>query len=160
MNETAILRIGGYLAETIRRIGAEVYPHECCGALLGRDGDAKADAASAAREAVDLFPLINRRDDSPRNRLPLMPKTCATRNKPRRPRDSMSSDGITRIPIILLNRASSIGSMRGPGKVTSFIVSVQNGTPHSMTSWRLRDDRAAFGSSVENRRGGRVWLFE
>ena len=43
------------------RTDAETYPHECCGALLGKDGDDDARGAGSV-------PLINRRDDSPRNR--------------------------------------------------------------------------------------------
>jgi len=48
--------------------------HECCGALLGRDAGevagnnpAKYPVASE-REILALYPLVNRRDDSPRNR--------------------------------------------------------------------------------------------
>ena len=55
--------------EMLRRIhahGVETYPHECCGALLGRDGD-------DTREVIDLVPLANRRDDSPRNRFEVTP---------------------------------------------------------------------------------------
>ena len=44
----------------------ETYPHECCGALLGRDGE-------GSREVIDLLPLANRRDDSPRNRFEVTP---------------------------------------------------------------------------------------
>jgi proteasome lid subunit RPN8/RPN11 len=36
----ATLWISGHLAEKIRAHGAETYPHECCGALLGRDSAA------------------------------------------------------------------------------------------------------------------------
>ena len=55
-----LLSISKELAERIRAHGAETYPHECCGALLGRDNE--------PREILGLFPLINRRDDSPQNR--------------------------------------------------------------------------------------------
>src|SRR5437773_10886262 len=66
MAKETTLWISGHLAEKIRAHGAEAYPHRCCGALLGRDRDAA--HPEAAREVVALFPLINRRDDSPRNR--------------------------------------------------------------------------------------------
>ena len=55
------LKISEQLAGRIRAHGVETYPYECCGAILGRDGE-------AAREVLDLIPLANRRDDSPRNR--------------------------------------------------------------------------------------------
>jgi proteasome lid subunit RPN8/RPN11 len=74
MAEAPELWISGHLAEKIRAHGAETYPHECCGALLGRDSNAvlennrAAGSLTAPREILGLFPLVNRRDDSPRNR--------------------------------------------------------------------------------------------
>jgi hypothetical protein len=56
-----MLRLNEKFAAAIRAHGVETYPHECCGAILGRD-------AGPAREVVGLVPLANRRDDSPRNR--------------------------------------------------------------------------------------------
>ena len=44
-----LLSISKELAERIRAHGAETYPHECCGALLGRDNE--------PREILGLFPL-------------------------------------------------------------------------------------------------------
>src|SRR6266568_7621955 len=74
MGGEAQLWISMQLAEQIRRHGAETYPYECCGALLGRDnpvsahGNSEGDAEKPQREVLALFPLVNRRDDSPRNR--------------------------------------------------------------------------------------------
>src|ERR1700752_3490834 len=63
------LNISLELAERIGRHGAETFPHECCGALLGRDSAFEENAdAGTSREGLELFPLVNRRDDSPRNR--------------------------------------------------------------------------------------------
>jgi len=39
MAESIAIWISGHLAEKIRAHGAETYPHECCGALLGRDSN-------------------------------------------------------------------------------------------------------------------------
>ncbi|HXE30482.1 MAG TPA: M67 family metallopeptidase [Terriglobales bacterium] len=55
------LHLAPELAAQIEQHGIADYPHECCGALLGLDG-------AGGREVRRLFPLINRRDDSPRNR--------------------------------------------------------------------------------------------
>ena len=60
------LWMSAHLAQKIRAHGAETYPHECCGALLGRDSEAT--HPNVDREVRALFPLVNRRDDSPRNR--------------------------------------------------------------------------------------------
>src|SRR5260370_16602094 len=74
MADAAALWISGHLAEKIRAHGAETYPHECCGALLGRDSNAILEsdrdkgALAPTRDILQLFPLVNRRDDSPRNR--------------------------------------------------------------------------------------------
>ncbi len=74
MADEPTIWISGRLVEKIRAHGAETYPHECCGALLGRDASAVAgsdsnkDALNAEREILELFPLVNRRDDSPHNR--------------------------------------------------------------------------------------------
>jgi len=63
------LNINHDLAERIGQHGAETFPHECCGALLGRDSAFEENSsAEPAREVLELFPLVNRRDDSPRNR--------------------------------------------------------------------------------------------
>jgi proteasome lid subunit RPN8/RPN11 len=49
------------LLREIRAHGAETYPYECCGALLGVDTE-------NFRGVRALHKLVNRRDDSPRNR--------------------------------------------------------------------------------------------
>ena len=54
------------LTDRIRAHAADAYPHECCGALFGRDGD-------SAREICDLLPLSDRHDSSPRNRFVITP---------------------------------------------------------------------------------------
>jgi len=61
-----MLEISSELAERISRHGVQSYPHECCGALLGTDGD-------TGRQVRDLLPLVNRRADSPRNRFSISP---------------------------------------------------------------------------------------
>jgi proteasome lid subunit RPN8/RPN11 len=61
------LKLSQELEARIRAHAGETYPHECCGALLGRDGD-------EGREVLALVPLENRRDDSPRNRFSIAPE--------------------------------------------------------------------------------------
>src|SRR2546425_12905704 len=87
MSGEAQLWISMQLAEQIRRHGAETYPHECCGALLGRDNPVSAhsssegDAEKPQREVLALFPLVNRRDDSPRNRFSVTAKDVRAAEK-------------------------------------------------------------------------------
>ena len=56
-----MLIVNSEIAQSIRDYGARDYPNETCGALLGTDN-------ADGREVRALFPLTNRRDDSPRNR--------------------------------------------------------------------------------------------
>ncbi|MCL4524231.1 MAG: Mov34/MPN/PAD-1 family protein, partial [Acidobacteria bacterium] len=62
-----MLRLHDELAQRIRSHGEVCYPHECCGALLGR-GD------GPEREIVDLLPLENRHGESPRSRFAVSPE--------------------------------------------------------------------------------------
>ena len=74
MSELLEVAISRELLEKIREHGVETYPYECCGAMLGRDLGLSENVASdkkshsVSREVHSLFPLVNRRDDSPRNR--------------------------------------------------------------------------------------------
>src|SRR5256885_11603371 len=84
------LKMSAEIAQKIRQHGAETYPHECCGALLGRDAALAEGTATAggvqlpSREIVAGFPLLNRRGRSP----PRFVFSCAqrvTRPRPDRP---------------------------------------------------------------------------
>ena len=117
MGNAAQLKISSELADKIRAHGVETYPHECCGALLGRDTEV-ADR-SVYREIHALFPLVNRRDDSPRNRFSVTAKTFWMPKKPLAARTWKSSDGIIRIRTIPPGPVSTIATMPGRGTATS-----------------------------------------
>jgi proteasome lid subunit RPN8/RPN11 len=62
-----MLKIGKSEFDKLRRHGEETYPHECCGALLGRvDGD--------QRVVTSIARCGNTRDDSPHNRYSIDPR--------------------------------------------------------------------------------------
>jgi proteasome lid subunit RPN8/RPN11 len=149
MSETAILRISASLAERIGRHGAESYPYECCGALLGRDEAGS--VGGAAREVVDLFPLVNRQEDSLRTRF------SVTAEDVRHAERSAQAKGLDLIGWYHSHpdhpaRPSEFDREHAWPWYSYVIVSVQQGTPQSMTSWRLQDDRAAFsGETIEVR---------
>ena len=118
--------------DAIRRHGAETYPDECCGALIGRDGVVTA-----------TFALPNTTEEGPRRRFLVRPDDY--RQAETHARDAGGDllgfyhshpDHPARPSQYDLDHAWPFFSY--------IIVSVQNGAPQDMTSWRLREDRSAF----------------
>ncbi len=131
-----MLLLDANLENEIREHGAKDYPHECCGAMLGTDGD-------AGREVRSLFPLINRRDDSPRNRFSITPEDFRA-----------AEHAATERGLDLLGwyhshpdhpaRPSEFDREHAWPWYSYVIVSVEAGNPKDLTSWRLEDDRSKF----------------
>jgi proteasome lid subunit RPN8/RPN11 len=149
MADETTLWISGHLAEKIRLHGAETYPNECCGALIGRDStlvkNRRDDGEELVipREVVALFPLANSHGESPRNRF------------------SVTPDDVRRAEVAARNQEMEVigwyhSHPDHPARPSEYdrdhawpwysyiIVSVQNGAPQDMTSWRLNDDRQEF----------------
>ena len=152
MADAATLWISGNLAEKIRAHGAETYPHECCGALLGRDRDQIEIGAfeqptdsspKPAREVLGLFPLVNRRDDSPRNRFSVTSEDVLRAENAAR-EQSLEVVGWYHSHPDHPARPSEYDREHAWPWYSYIIVSVQSGAPEHMTSWRLNDDRAEF----------------
>jgi len=140
-----LLSISKELAERIRAHGAETYPHECCGALLGRDDE--------AREILGLFPLINRRDDSPQNRFSVTAQDVLDAEKSAR-RQGLDVVGWYHSHPDHPARPSAYDRDHAWPWYSYIIVSVAQGQPQDMTSWRLNDDRQQFspeGIQIERR---------
>jgi proteasome lid subunit RPN8/RPN11 len=131
-----MLYLSEQIVNEIREHGARDYPNETCGAMLGLDNDAD-------REVRALFPLTNRRDDSPRNRFSITSDDVRAAEKAAR-----------------ASRLEVLGWYHShpdhPAKPSEFdrehawpwysyiIVSVAAGKPELMTSWRLVDDRTHY----------------
>ena len=149
MADESTLWISGHLAEKIRAHGAETYPHECCGALLGRDSselssaDPEAQASTPGREILGLFPLVNRRDDSPRNRFSVTSEDVLAAEKEARAH-GLDVVGWYHSHPDHPARPSEFDRDHAWPWYSYIIVSVQNGAPQEMTSWRLNDDRQEF----------------
>ena len=137
------------VAERIRRHGAETFPYECCGALLGRDsaelgqGDPEAQASTPGREILGLFPLVNRRDDSPRNRFSVTSEDVLAAEKEARAH-GLDVVGWYHSHPDHPARPSEYDRDHAWPWYSYIIVSVQNGAAQEMTSWRLNDDRQEF----------------
>jgi proteasome lid subunit RPN8/RPN11 len=153
MADATELWISGHIAEKIRAHGAETYPHECCGALLGRDSHAGLEGhrgertLTPMREILQLFPLVNRRDDSPRNRFSVTAQDVLEAEK------SARAQGLEVVGWYHSHpdhpaRPSDYDRDHAWPWYSYIIVSVQNGAPQDMTSWRLNDDRAEFSPEV------------
>jgi len=147
MAET-VLSISKELVERIRAHGAETYPDECCGALLGRDLE--------SREIVALFPVINRRDDSPRNRFSVSAQDVVDAEK------SARAQGLDVVGWYHSHpdhpaRPSQYDRDHAWPWYSYVIVSVAQGQPQDMTSWRLDDNREQFSSEgIQIRQGASV----
>lgn len=136
----AALRMGEAIARRIRTHGVETYPHECCGAMLGRDGD-------TGREVADLLPLENRRDDSPRNRFEVTPGDVRLAEKTAREK-RLELIGWYHSHPDAPARPSEYDRDHAWPWYSYVIVSVQKGEPKDMTSWRLHDDREAYDAEA------------
>jgi proteasome lid subunit RPN8/RPN11 len=148
MSDVPILQLTQDLSNKIGQHGAETYPHECCGALLGRDLDvpnAKSPdgAALPSREVTALFPLINRRDDSPRNRFQVTSEDVRDAEKAAREKGIDVVGWYHSHPDHPAEPSQFDRDHAWPW-YSYIIVSVANGRPEKMTSWRLADDRTQF----------------
>ena len=135
-----VLKIGEELAGKIRAHGVQTYPHECCGAILGRESE-------GAREVLGLMPLANRRDDSPRNRFEVTPDDVRLAEKSARDQ-KLELIGWYHSHPDAPARPSEFDREHAWPWYSYIIVSVQSGQPRDMNSWRLRDDRSAYDSEA------------
>ena len=134
------LKAGEALVRRIQAHGVETYPHECCGALLGKDSD-------DSREALDLLPLANRCDDSPRNRFEVTPDDVRLAEKTAQEK-KIELIGWYHSHPDAPARPSEFDREHAWPWYSYIIVSIQKGAPRDMPSWRLHDDRAAYDPEV------------
>jgi len=131
-----VLLLSNALEQSIRAHGARDYPHECCGALLGAE-------TSAGREVRALFPLVNRREDSPRNRFSITPEDFRAAER------AASQQNLELVGWYHSHpdhpaRPSEFDREHAWPWYSHVIVSVAAGEPRELTCWRLADDRARF----------------
>ncbi len=118
--------------EAIRRHGEQAYPHECCGALIGRGG-----------VVTDAFELPNTTEEGPRRRFLVRPSDYREAEK-RAFELAAELLGFYHSHPDHPARPSQYDLDHAWPFFSYVIVSVQAGAPSDMTSWRLRDDRSAF----------------
>jgi proteasome lid subunit RPN8/RPN11 len=142
------LKMSADIAQRIRQHGAETYPHECCGALLGRDNvDGEATTAGGVqlplREVAASYPLTNRRDDSPHNRFSVTAEDVREAEKAARDKN-LDVVGWYHSHPDHPAKPSQYDREHAWPWYSYVIVSVANGKPADMTSWRLSDDRSDY----------------
>jgi len=126
------LRLNEAVDAAIRAHGAETYPNECCGALIGRDG-----------VVTETLALPNTTEEGPRRRFKV------------RPQDYRAAEGrAAQVGGELVGFYHSHPDHPAKPSQTDLdyawpffsyvIVSVREGVSGDMTSWRLRGDRSAF----------------
>ena len=120
------------VAEAIRRHGAETYPNECCGALIGRDG-----AVSGASA------LPNTTEEGPRRRFRVQPEDYRDAER-RAAEQGAELLGFYHSHPDHPARPSQYDLDHAWPFFSYVIVSVRAGVPQDMTSWRLREDRSVF----------------
>jgi proteasome lid subunit RPN8/RPN11 len=125
----------------IRGHGREAFPHECCGALLGRD-----------RVVREAFALPNTTDAGPRRRF--LVRAEDYRVAETRARDTgLDLLGFYHSHPDHPARPSQFDLDHAWPSFSYVIVSVMAGEDKQLTSWQLKDDRSAFDEEaveVEN----------
>jgi len=126
------LRLAADLAAAIRRHGEETYPHECCGALVGRDG-----------RVTSTVPLPNTTEEGPRRRFLVRPSDYrdAERRAGERGGELL---GFYHSHPDHPARPSQYDLDHAWPTFAYVIVSVANGAAQDMTVWYLKDDRSSF----------------
>ena len=131
-HETTPLRLAADALAAIRAHGRDAYPHECCGALIGRDGGVTA-----------VHALPNTTEEGPRRRFLVRPGDYreAERQAAAHGGDLL---GFYHSHPDHPARPSQYDLDHAWPSFSYVIVSVMNGAPAALTSWRLREDRSGF----------------
>jgi len=126
------LTITAAVDRAIRAHGQETYPHECCGALLGRDAG-----------VTDLVALPNTTEEGPRRRFLVRPSDYR-----------LAERRATELGAELLGfyhshpdhpaRPSQYDLDHAWPTFAYIIVAVAQGAAADMTVWYLKDDRSSF----------------
>jgi len=129
---TGVLALGPGVAEAIRAHGRATYPHECCGALLGRDG-----------VVTEACPLPNAAEEGQRRRFVVRPSDY------RAAEARASGQGLALLGFYHSHpdhpaRPSQYDLEHAWPVFAYVILSVAGGEPGEMTSWRLSEDRGRF----------------
>jgi proteasome lid subunit RPN8/RPN11 len=118
--------------QAIRRHGEETFPHECCGALVGRDG-----------RVTDVVGLPNTTEEGPRRRFLVRPSDY---REAERRAGELGGEllGFYHSHPDHPARPSQYDLDHAWPTFAYIIVSVMAGKAGDMTVWYLKDDRSSF----------------
>ena len=126
------LRLSPAVDAAIRAHGRETFPHECCGALLGRDG-----------VVSEAYALANTTEEGPRRRFLVRPDDY--RGAEKRAREtSFDLLGFYHSHPDHPARPSQYDLDHAWPSFSYVIVSIMAGEDQLLTSWLLKADRSAF----------------
>jgi len=152
------LNISENQLQQIRGHGAQDYPNECCGILLGTsDGDQKTvqdvvplkNLRHDADQAQKLLPLDSPGAESERNRFLIDPRDQIRAEKDARARGLVVLGYYHSHPDHPA-RPSNYDREHAWPWYSYVVVSVQKGEPKEMTCWVLTDDRERFDPEQMN----------
>jgi proteasome lid subunit RPN8/RPN11 len=130
------LAITGEVLEQIRVHGAEAYPEEGAGFLLGVDGE--------QRRVVAVLPLANRREDPARHNRYLISPGDYLRAEDEAERRGLSLVGVFHSHPDHPAQPSGYDREHAQPWFSYLITSVEGGRALDSRSWRLAEDRAEF----------------
>ncbi|MBI4410850.1 MAG: M67 family metallopeptidase [Gemmatimonadetes bacterium] len=131
------MRIPASAFELIRGETERAYPHECCGALLGRLRD------GAAREVVRVVPLANARASERERRYLIEPGTIRALDEQARA-DGLEILGFYHSHPEHAPLPSAFDGEHAWPWYTYLIVAVRNGVAGEARAWVLAGDRTRF----------------
>lgn len=128
--------------DTAMREHAErIYPHECCGFMLGRAGE-------GVRQVEQLQPALNDRgEEEKHNRFTISPEAFLAAEKAAR-KAGLDVLGFYHSHPDAPARPSAYDLEHAWPWYSYVIVAVRAGTAEQMTSWVLEDDRSKFNEQA------------
>ena len=129
-------RLDAGVGAAVRRHGEETYPHECCGALIGKDG-----------VIASVFPLPNMTEEGPRRRFLVRPSDY------RLAEQQATEQGGELLGFYHSHpdhpaRPSQFDLDHAWPTFAYLIVAVASGHAAAMTAWWLKEDRSSFEEGV------------
>jgi proteasome lid subunit RPN8/RPN11 len=139
-----VIRISPELLAAVRAHAERVYPHECCGALLGRAGSAP--APGATKWVLALEPVPNRREaEAAGHRFLITADDYRAVERVARAKQ-LEVVGFYHSHPDQSARPSEYDREHALPSYSYLIVSVRAGRVGELASWTLTDDRSSFSS--------------